>query len=129
MKKTKLDIIKEDAKWMLKALLEVGKYAEIDFDMISEIAYRNGYEIDEDLDLVEIEYDDYISDDVREVLVQYKKDKEEGKVETVPLRDLRKENEIFHTHIKIDLSISELERISNGYVVQTQYPWLTIGSK
>ena len=35
-------------------------------------------------------YDDYLSDEVREVLLQYQKDKAEGKLETTPLRDLRK---------------------------------------
>jgi len=45
---------KDDIKWLLKELLEAGKYAEVDFDKISEIAKRNGYEVDEDLDLVEI---------------------------------------------------------------------------
>ena len=56
---SKLDTIKEDTKWLLEALLEAGKYAEVDFDRISEIAKRNGYEIDEELDLIEIDYDDY----------------------------------------------------------------------
>jgi len=34
--------------------------------------------------------DDIISDEVREILIQYQKDKKEGKVKTAPLRDLRK---------------------------------------
>ena len=32
-------------------------------------------------------------------------------------------------YIRIDLSEFEIERIRNGGVVQTQYPWLSIGSK
>jgi len=32
--------------------------------------------------------DDYISDEVREVLIKYQKDKAESKLETVPLRDI-----------------------------------------
>ena len=47
------------------------------------------------------EDDDYLSDEVREIT---------------------------YRHIRIDLSISELERINNSGIVQTQYPWLTIGS-
>jgi len=35
--------------------------------------------------------------------------------------------EITYPHIRIDLSISEIERINNGGIIQTQYPWLTIG--
>lgn len=42
----------DDILWLLKALLEAGKYAEIDFNKVSEIAERNDYKIDEDLDLV-----------------------------------------------------------------------------
>lgn len=44
----------DDIKWLLTELLEAGRYAEIDFNRVSEIAKRNGYEIDEDLDLVPI---------------------------------------------------------------------------
>lgn len=45
-----------------------------------------------------------------------------------PLK-LKLEGEMIHTLIKIDLSASELERINDGYVIQTQYPWLTVGRK
>jgi len=41
-----------DIKWLLEELLKAGRYTEVDFDKITEIAKRNGYEIDEDLDLV-----------------------------------------------------------------------------
>jgi len=53
-KKHKPSDQKEDIEWLLKELLEAGKYAEVDFDKITEIAYSNGYKVDEDLDLVEI---------------------------------------------------------------------------
>jgi len=46
---------KDDIEWLLKELLEAGKYAEVDFEKITEVARRNGYEIDEELDLVEID--------------------------------------------------------------------------
>jgi len=46
---------KDDIKWILEQLLNAGRYTEVDFDKIEEIARRNGYEIDEELDLVEIE--------------------------------------------------------------------------
>ena len=38
----------------------------------------------------EIDDDDYISDEIREVLLQYQKDKADGILEVFPLRDLRK---------------------------------------
>ena len=31
--------------------------------------------------------------------------------------------------IKIDLTDEEIEKINNGEIVQTQYPWLLIGRK
>jgi len=54
-KKEQYIIQESDIKWLLQELLEAGKYAEVDFSKITEIAKRNGYEVDEDLDLVEIE--------------------------------------------------------------------------
>lgn len=45
----------DDIKWLLEELLEAGRYAEVDFDKITEIAKRNGYEIGEELDIIEIE--------------------------------------------------------------------------
>jgi len=54
-KKHKIYDTKEDIKWLLTELLEAGRYTEVDFDKINEIAKRNGYELDEDLDLVEID--------------------------------------------------------------------------
>jgi len=45
---------KDDIQWLLEELLKAGRYAEIDFNKTSEIAKRNGYEIDEDLDLIPI---------------------------------------------------------------------------
>jgi len=45
----------EDVKWLLEEILKAGRYAEVDFEKITEVAKRNGYEINEDLDLIEIE--------------------------------------------------------------------------
>jgi len=45
---------KDDIQWLLTQLLEAGMYTEIDFNKTSEIAKRNGYEINEDLDLIPI---------------------------------------------------------------------------
>jgi len=53
---------KDDIKWLLKALLEAGRYATVDFDKITEVAKRNGYEIDEDLDLIEINQDEMLKE-------------------------------------------------------------------
>jgi len=44
----------EDIKWLLEELLRSTRYADVDFQKISEIAKRNGYTIDDDLDLEEI---------------------------------------------------------------------------
>jgi len=50
------DITKdEDIKLLLEELLKSARYADVDFQKISEIAKRNGYEIDDDLDLVKID--------------------------------------------------------------------------
>jgi len=38
----------------LAELLKAGRYAEVDFEKITEVAKRNGYTIDDDLDLEEI---------------------------------------------------------------------------
>lgn len=46
---------KDDIQWLLEQLLNAGRYTEINFDKITEIAKRNEYKIDDDLDLVEIE--------------------------------------------------------------------------
>jgi len=45
---------KEDIKWLLEEVLKAGRCAEVDFEKITEVAKRNGYEINEDLDLEEI---------------------------------------------------------------------------
>jgi len=50
--------------------------------------------INEIMDIQKQYEDDYIPDEVREILLQYKKDKAEGKVETVPLRSLRNRKDI-----------------------------------
>jgi len=44
----------EDIKWLLEEILKAGRYAEVDFEKITEVARRNGYIIDDDLDLKEI---------------------------------------------------------------------------
>jgi len=46
--------MEEDIKWLLEELIKAGRYADIHFSKIEEIAFRNGYKIDEDLDLEEI---------------------------------------------------------------------------
>jgi len=45
---------KEDIKWLLEQLLNAGRYTEVNFEKITEVAKRNGYEINDDLDLEEI---------------------------------------------------------------------------
>lgn len=38
-------------------------------------------------------------------------------------------NGVKEKFIRIDLSSSEIERLREGEVIQTQYPWLSIGKK
>jgi len=45
---------KEDIKWLLEEVLKAGRYADVDFEKITDVAKRNGYAIDNDLDLTEV---------------------------------------------------------------------------
>lgn len=44
-----------DIKLLLEELLEASRYADVDFQKITEIAERNGYMINDDLDIEEID--------------------------------------------------------------------------
>ena len=44
----------KDIKWLLEEVLKAGRYADVDFEKITDVARRNGYAIDNDLDLTEV---------------------------------------------------------------------------
>lgn len=67
--------------------------------------------------------------------VKMKKKKENSFAWNETIQKLTAENPIVINNgvkekfIRIDLSSSEIERLREGEVIQTQYPWLSIGKK
>jgi len=65
--------------------LSIGWYCYIGYKFVKSLDRKEIYHSK----INDYDEDNIIDEEVREVLLQYQKDKKEGKLETVPLRDLR----------------------------------------